>query len=73
MAVTNQISPILKMGTVWKLRSPLDSWTYLSKFVTKTNLDALFTNWEKVIGEIDPKFTLGPANMNEEIKIHVLH
>jgi len=51
-------SPIDKIGDVWRLKSPLDSWFLLSQTCTDEDLTRFGQAIKTVLGEIDPKYEL---------------
>lgn len=53
-------SPIIKLGHVWKLKSPLDCWTIISKHLLRKDLEILRECFRIVLSEINPKFNLQP-------------
>lgn len=55
-------SPIIKVGSKWRLTSPFDSWTHASKYLSEGNFDQLQTVFLEVLGEIDPAFDLNPED-----------
>ncbi len=50
--------PIIKIGTFWRLSSPLDSWTNAAKYLTAHNFETLKNIFLTVLSEIDPAFEL---------------
>lgn len=53
-------SPILKIGEIWRLTSPLDAFFALSQFLTKDDFEKLKKVSLKVLREIDPSLDLEP-------------
>ena len=53
-------SPILKVGEIWRLISPLDAFFALSPFLTKDNFEKLKEVSLKVLREIDPSLDIEP-------------
>jgi len=52
--------PILKIGEIWRLTSPLDAFFALSRFLTKDDFEKLKKVSLKVLREIDPSLDLEP-------------
>jgi hypothetical protein len=52
--------PIMKIGSTWRLTSPLDAWTNLSNIIRDKDLDQLRSRFLEVFSEIDPVFDLDP-------------
>jgi len=52
--------PILKIGEIWHLTSPLDAFFALSPFLTKDDFEKLKKVSLKVLREIDPSLDLEP-------------
>lgn len=55
-------SPIIKIGSKWRLASPFDSWTNASKFLNEGNFKLLQTIFLDILNEIDPVFDLSPKD-----------
>jgi hypothetical protein len=53
-------SPIVKIGSKWRLASPLDSWTNASKFLTQNDFVLLQDSFLEILNEINPAFELEP-------------
>jgi len=53
-------SPILKIGEIWRLTSPLDAFFALSPFLTKNDFEKLKEVSLKVLREINPSLDLEP-------------
>jgi len=55
-------APLRKVGSVWKLTSPLDAWLWLGRYLTASHL----SNFREVLHEAltfnDPKFELDAEN-----------
>jgi hypothetical protein len=52
--------PLMKIGTTWRLTSPLDAWTNLSNFIRDSDLNDLRSQFLEVYNEIDPVLDLDP-------------
>jgi hypothetical protein len=52
--------PILKIGEIWRLTSPLDAFFALSSFLTRGDFEKLKEVSLKVLREIDPSLNLEP-------------
>ncbi|MCW9708052.1 hypothetical protein [Fodinibius salsisoli] len=52
--------PLMKIGSTWRLTSPLDAWTNLSNLITDEDLNKIRTLFLEVFEEIDPVFELAP-------------
>ncbi|MGD0589526.1 MAG: hypothetical protein ABSA44_01845 [Bacteroidota bacterium] len=53
-------SPFVKIGTSWRLASPLDAWSNASKYLTPHDFELLHTSFIEILNEIDPAFELEP-------------
>jgi len=53
-------SPVLKIGEIWRLTSPLDAFFALSRFLTRDDFEKLKEIFLKVLREIDPSLDLEP-------------
>jgi hypothetical protein len=53
-------SPLIKIGTTWRLASPLDAWANAGRYLTRTDFQALQLASIEVLTEIDPAFDLEP-------------
>ena len=53
-------SPVLKIGALWRLVSPLDCWFALGSFLTEADLREFRTAALKVLRSIDPALDLEP-------------
>lgn len=53
-------SPIIKIGSSWRLASPLDSWTNASRYLTSNDFDLLRSSFLEILTEINPAFELKP-------------
>jgi hypothetical protein len=51
-------APLIKIGETWRLTSPLNLWTILSKHIGDKELKAFKTIFDKVLGEINPKMLM---------------
>lgn len=51
-------SPILQIGSKWRLTSPLDSWINASRYLTKDDFELLHTSFIEIVSEINPAFDL---------------
>lgn len=56
--VYTQDSPIIKIGSTWRLTSPFDTWTNASKYINKADFAKLHKILIEVLTEIDPAFEL---------------
>ncbi len=56
--LTTQDPPIQNIGSKWRLTSPLDSWTYLSQFISKPLMNTLADCFNFACGEIKPALSL---------------
>lgn len=54
-------SPIVKIGSTWRLTSPFDAWTNASINLTRTDFEALYKSAAEILSEINPAFELEPA------------
>ncbi|MCB0539886.1 MAG: hypothetical protein KDE33_20385, partial [Bacteroidetes bacterium] len=53
-------SPIVKIGSTWRLTSPFDAWTNASINLTRHNFDLLYKSAVEILSEINPAFELLP-------------
>lgn len=53
-------SPIVKIGSTWRLTSPFDAWANSSKNLTRSDFDMLNKSAKEILSEIDPSFHLEP-------------
>lgn len=53
-------SPILRIGELWRLVSPMDAWFALAPFLTESDLQQLSCVSLKVLGSINPALDLEP-------------
>ncbi len=51
-------SPIVQIGSNWRLTSPLDSWVNASRYLTKNDFELLRTSFLEILNEINPAFDL---------------
>lgn len=52
--------PLIKIGSTWRLTSPLDAWTNLSNHLSATDFEKLRVCFLEVMKEINPVFELEP-------------
>ena len=55
-------SPLVKIGSQWRLAAPLDSWINISKYLTRNDFELLHLSVIEILNEIDPAFELVPGN-----------
>lgn len=55
-----QDSPIIKIGSTWRLTSPFDAWTNASKNLTGNDFELLYKSAIEILSEINPAFQLLP-------------
>ncbi len=53
-------SPIVKIGSTWRLTSPFDAWTNASINLTRNDFDLLYKSAIEILSEINPAFQLLP-------------
>ena len=53
-------SPIVKIGSTWRLTSPFDAWTNASINLTRNDFDLLYKSAKEILSEINPAFQLSP-------------
>ncbi len=53
-------SPIVKIGSTWRLTSPLDAWTNALIYLTRNDFDLLYKSTSEILSEINPAFELLP-------------
>lgn len=54
-------SPIVKIGSTWRLTSPFDAWTNASINLTRNDFDLLYKSAKDILLEVNPAFQLEPA------------
>lgn len=54
-------SPLQKVGTTWRIASPLDAWFLLALYLTSTDITRFETVTLKVLGSADPRFEMDPG------------
>ena len=54
--------PLIKIGSSWRLTSPLDAWTNLSNYISSNDLENLKTCFLRVMREVNPVLELEPEN-----------
>lgn len=54
--------PLIKIGSSWRLTSPLDAWTNLSNHISSTNFENLKACFLEVMKEVNPAFELEPEH-----------
>lgn len=54
--------PLIKIGSSWRLTSPLDAWTNLSNHISAKDFENLKTCFLEVMKEINPVFELEPEH-----------
>lgn len=53
--------PLIKIGSSWRLTSPLDAWTNLSNLIAGKDFENLRVCFLEVMQEINPEFELEPG------------
>lgn len=53
-------SPLVKIGNIWRIASPLDTWTNASKYLTQNDFEILHQSFLSVLNEINPAFEIEP-------------
>ena len=51
-------APIVKIGSTWRLTSPLDSWTNLARFMSEHDFQLLHESFIQIVSEKDPALEL---------------
>lgn len=54
--------PLIKIGSSWRLTSPLDAWTNLSNCISSNDFEKLKTCFLEVMREVNPVLELEPEN-----------
>lgn len=54
-------SPLQKIGTTWRIASPLDAWFLLAPYLSSTDITHFETVTLKVLGSADPRFEMDPG------------
>lgn len=55
-------SPIIKIGSIWRLTSPFDAWMNASRYLTKEDFEKLHKSLNAILSEINPAFELESDN-----------
>ncbi|MEQ8623848.1 MAG: hypothetical protein RJQ00_08560 [Vicingaceae bacterium] len=55
-------SPLIKIGSSWRLTSPLDAWTNLSNYISSSDFESLKICFLEVMREVNPVLELEPEN-----------
>jgi len=53
-------SPIIKIGSTWRLTSPFDAWTNASKNLTRNDFELLYKSVKEILSEINPVLQIEP-------------
>lgn len=53
-------SPVIKIGSTWRLASPFDAWTNASKHLTQNDFNVLQESVNEILSEVNPAFELEP-------------
>jgi len=59
---TLEDAPVYYINKTWRLVSPNDSWLYLAKYVTKTDLEKFSTFCLEILSEVSYKYTVSLEN-----------
>ncbi len=51
-------SPFIKIGSIWRIESPLDSWEKASSYLTRQDFEIIKKSFLTIWREIDPAFEL---------------
>ena len=54
--------PLIKIGSSWRLTSPLDAWTTLSNHISSSDFENLKICFLEVMKEVNPVFEMEPEN-----------
>ncbi len=52
--------PLQKIGSTWRVASPLDAWFYLAPYLTGADVDRFEAAAHAVLGSADPRFEMEP-------------
>lgn len=55
-----QDSPLVKIGSTWRLTSPFDAWTSASRNLTRNDFELFYKSAIEILSEINPAFQLLP-------------
>lgn len=58
--VGNLDTPLRKLGSTWRVASPLDAWYFLAPHLTSTDIGRFETVARAVLGSADPRFAMEP-------------
>lgn len=53
-------SPLQKVGSTWRIASPIDAWFLLAKHLTRAHIDRFEAAAYAVLGSADPRFDIDP-------------
>jgi transcriptional regulator with XRE-family HTH domain len=53
-------SPLKKIGSTWRIASPLDAWFLLAPYLTSADIARFETAAHAVLGSADPRFEMDP-------------
>lgn len=54
-------SPLRRIGTTWRIASPLDAWFLLAPYLSSADLTRFEAATLKVLGSADPRFEMDPG------------
>lgn len=60
--LNNSDSPVIKIGKMWRLRSPVDAWLLLAPFIIDTDLENFCTIVLSVLEKLNPALELEPED-----------
>ncbi|WP_293742418.1 hypothetical protein [uncultured Pedobacter sp.] len=58
-------APIVKIGSTWRLTSPMDAWTHAARYLTKDDFNRLAETFLTVLTSIDEKFGLSAEDRHK--------
>lgn len=58
-------APVVKIGSTWRLTSPMDAWTHAARYLTKDDFKRLADAFLEVLTTIDKKFDLSAEDRHK--------
>jgi hypothetical protein len=60
-------APVVKIGSTWRLTSPMDAWTHAARYLTKDDFKRLAEAFLTVLSTIDQKFELSAEERHKAV------
>jgi hypothetical protein len=58
-------APVVKIGSTWRLTSPMDAWTHAARYLTKDDFRRLAEAFLTILSTIDQKFDLSAEDRHK--------